>query len=246
MLRFQARGYDFDGFAYVAGSGATEEPLEANQNVPNEFASRRGPNRESRLSERSRGSRRSERLEEAENDHYDYDDFEEEDLPPILDNDDDDLGVFQGRGFFDLPRMASGQRMRSSSTFNPNEWPTTGSGRLSRTLNEAAQRAKSPLKDIASDLEDFDEALVNLTNYALMTIYFMVHHKNPCEIQNSTDTSRLVHLLWCIVLGCKQENRIQWGMIVSAIITRLCTATSESRVPQEGCLCSSCLYRFVI
>ena len=195
---------------------------------------RRGPNRESRLSERSKSSRRSERLDEAENDHYDYDDFEEEDLPPIPDNDDDDeLGLSHGRGFLDLPRMASAQRVRSASGFNPNDWPTTGSGRLSRALNEAAQRAKSPLKDIASDLEDFDEAVVNLTNYALMMIYFTSIRREPGDFPNSVDISHLVHILWCIMFGCKQENRIQWGMIVSAIINRLCLKPAKYQ-PNKG------------
>lgn len=171
-------------------------------------------------------------MDEAENDHYDYDDFEEEDLPPIPD-DDDELGLSQGRGFLDLPRMASGQRVRSASGFNPNEWPTTGSGRLSRALNEAAQRTKSPLKDIASDLEDFDEALVNLTNYALMTIYFASNSKQPGGFPNTADTSHLVHILWCIMLGCKQENRIHWGMIVSAIISQLCLKPANDQ-PTQG------------
>ena len=126
-----------------------------------------------------------------------------------------------------MPRMTSAQRARSSSAFNPNDWPTTGSGRLSRTLNEAAQRAKSPLKDIASDLEDFDEALVNLTNYALMTTYFAIDRKG--EIQNKSEVSRLVQVLWCVLLGCKQENRIQWGMIIAAIISRLCTVQAKDQ-----------------
>lgn len=194
-------------------------------------------NRESRLSERSKGSsaaKRSEselgrRFDDDYHENFEYDEFEEEDLPPILDNDDDELYFSQGRGFFDVTRMASAQRMRSSSAFNPNDWPTTRSGCLSRTLSEAAQRAKSPLKDIASDLEDFDEALVNLTNYALMTVYFAVYGRTFDDLKNRSDISKLVHILWCVLLSCKQENRVQMGIIVSSIISHLCTTSSEEK-----------------
>ena len=218
---------DSDPFQSVAEFTAKEEMSTDHLDFPGDNHLRRGPTRESRLSERSRSSRKSERFEEADNYHYDYDEFEEEDLPPIPDFDDDDLGASHGRGLLDMPRMASAQRVRSSSGFNPNDWPTTGSGRLSRALNEAAQRAKSPLKDIAADLEDFDEAFVNLTNYALMMVYFAVKSRQASEFQNENEISRLVHLLWCIVLGCKQEHRIQWGMIVSAVINQLCTIPGE-------------------
>lgn len=230
---FQAKENDNETVACTGGAVAREEHSAASQEILNDNGLRRGLNRESRLSERSRGSRRSERFEEADNEPYDYDDFEEEDLPPIPDNDDDELAASQGRAFFDLPRMTSGQRMRSSSAFNPSEWPTTGTGRLSRTLSEAALRAKSPLKDIASDLEDFNEALLNLTNYALMTSYFAVYRSEQLNFQNKADMSRLVHILWCNLLGCKLENRIQWGMVISAIISRLCTVFEDDQ-PLQG------------
>ena len=224
--------HDLNSFQSAVGSAAVEELTDNRPELHGESHLRRGPNRESRLSERSKSSRRSERLDEAEIDHYDDDDdFEEEDLPPIPDNDDDELG-FQGRGLLDLPRIWSGQRARSASGFNPDDWPTTGSGRLSRALSEAAQRAKSPLKDIASDLEDFDEALVNLTNYALMTIYFAIHSKQPGDFHIKVEMSRLVHILWCIMLGCKQENRIHWGITISAIISRLCTKPAREQLLQ--------------
>eukprot|EP00795_Rhopilema_esculentum_P004910 gene4910-21245_t len=223
-----------DDVAAAASFPVREELNFEFQNEVNYEGMRRNPNRDSRLSERSRSSRRSEsdfgrRADEHDNDNFDFDDFEEEDLPPIPDNDDDDLGLSQGRGFFDVTRMASAQRMRSSSAFNPNDWPTTRTGSLSRTLSEAAQRAKSPLKDIASDLEDFDEALVNLTNYALMTTYFAIHRGEHKQCENISDIFRFVHILWCILLGCKQENRIQWGMVVAATISKLCSAS-----PSDG------------
>ena len=198
-------------------------------------AARSARNRDSRLSERSKGSsaaKRSEselgrRFDDDYHENFEYDEFEEEDLPPILDNDDDELYFSQGRGFFDVTRMASAQRMRSSSAFNPNDWPTTRSGCLSRTLSEAAQRAKSPLKDIASDLEDFDEALVNLTNYALMTVYFAVYGRRFENLKNRSDVSKLVQILWCVLLSCKQESRMQIGIITSSILSHLCTTSSE-------------------
>eukprot|EP00794_Sanderia_malayensis_P008043 gene8043-8906_t len=194
-------------------------------------------NRGSRSSDRSNSPNNfhlkrvvSEIERDIEEDDYDYDDFEEEDLPHLPDNEDENnFAESQGRLFFDLPRIASAQqRQRSSSAFDPNDWPTTRTGSLSRALNEAAQRAKSPLKDIASDLEDFDEALINMTNYALMTLYFCLRKKSLVDLKDqSSDAAKLLHILWCVMLSCRPTKRIQFGMLISAIMSNLTTTITQ-------------------
>ena len=189
------------------------------------FVSKRGGSDTERWAEEEYDDQR---IIEEENEELEFDEFEEEDLPVAPDNEEDEFTVSQGRSFFDIPRMASAQRLRSSSGINPNDWPTTRPGSLTRALVEAAQRSKSPLKDIADELEDFDEALLNLTNYALMSMYFCLENTTREDFKDKSQLSKLLHLLWCVLLCCRADKKPQFGMIIATVLSKITTMTKDS------------------
>ena len=150
-------------------------------------------------------------------DDEDYDDFEEEDLPVAIGNEEEDMRAESGR--FNEQSAPYTPRSRPASAYERRGRASTAmSGRTSRALSESASRAKSPLKDIAADLDDLDEALLHLSNYSIETLY---HITSECTDLGTRDTifkSGVLHLLYCMLLACERDQSAFYSLGAVSIL----------------------------